>query len=198
MIKDFDKFRIIGMGNEALNAAGKAKNDEFYTQIADIETECRHYKGHFKGKTIFCNCDDPYESDFFKYFALNFNHLGLKKLIASCYIGSPIANTQLSLFDDESAENKTTKHPHKIEITEMADEKAGDMRGLPLVEYILRNKKNVLTRLEGDGDFRSSECIELLKEADIVVTNPPFSLFREYVAQLMEYEKNFLIIGSMN
>jgi hypothetical protein len=186
------------VGNKTLNAASRAKNDEFYTQIADIETECRHYKGHFKGKTIFCNCDDPYESDFFKYFALNFNHLGLKKLLASCYIGSPIANTQLSLFDYESAENKTTKSPHKIEITEMADENAGDMKGLPLVEYILRNKKNVLTRLQGDGDFRSSECLDMLKEADIVVTNPPFSLFREYIAQLIEYDKKFLIIGSLN
>jgi hypothetical protein len=186
------------MGNETLRNAGKAKNDEFYTQISDIEKECRHYKGHFKDKTILCNCDDPYESEFFKYFALNFNHLGLKKLLASCYIGSPIANTQLSLFDYEDAENKTTKSPHKIEITEMIDENAGDMRGLPLVEYILRNKKNALTRLLGDGDFRSTECIEMLKEADIVVTNPPFSLFREYVAQLMEYEKKFLIIGNQN
>jgi hypothetical protein len=186
------------MGNETLNNASKAKNDEFYTQISDITKECTHYKGQFKGKTIFCNCDDPYESEFFKYFALNFNHLELKKLIASCYIGSPIANTQLSLFDYESAESKTTKSPHKIEITEMADENAGDMRGLPLVEYLLRNRKNALTRLQGDGDFRSPECIEILKEADIVVTNPPFSLFREYVAQLMEYEKRFLIIGNKN
>jgi hypothetical protein len=186
------------MGNETLNAAGRAKNDEFYTQISDIEKECNHYREHFKGKTIFCNCDDPYESDFFRYFALIFNLAGLKKLLASCYIGSPIANTQLSLFDYESAENKTTKSPHRIEITEMKDDNAGDMRGLPLVEYILRNRKNALTRLRGDGDFRSSECLEMLKEADIVVTNPPFSLFREYVAQLIEYNKKFLIIGNKN
>lgn len=186
------------MGNETLRNAGKAKNDEFYTQISDIEKECRHYTGHFKGKTVFCNCDDPYESEFFKYFALNFNHLGLKKLIASCYIGSPIANTQLSLFDHESAENKTTKSPHKIEITEMVDENAGDIKGLPLVEHLLRNRKNVLTRLQGDGDFRSAECVEMLKSCDIVVTNPPFSLFREYVAQLIEYDKKFLIIGNKN
>ena len=112
------------MSNETLRNAGRAKNDEFYTQISDIEKECSHYKGHFKGKTIFCNCDDPYESEFFKYFALNFNHLGLKKLLASCYIGSPIVNTQLSLFDYESAENKTTKSPHRIVITEVADENA--------------------------------------------------------------------------
>jgi hypothetical protein len=186
------------MGNETLNAANKAKNDEFYTQISDITKECSHYKGYFKDKTVFCNCDDPYESDFFKYFALNFNHLGLKKLLASCYIGSPIANTQLSLFDYESTENKTTKHPHRIEITEIPDENAEGERGLPLVESLLRNKKNALTRLQGDGDFRSPECIEILKSCDIVVTNPPFSLFREYVAQLIEYEKKFLIIGNVN
>jgi hypothetical protein len=186
------------MGNKTLNAAGKAKNDEFYTQISDIAKECTHYKEHFKGKTIFCNCDDPYESDFFKYFALNFNHFGLKKLLASCYIGSPIANTQLSLFDYESAENKTTKSPHKIEITEVVEEDADGVRGLTLVENLLRNRKNALSRLQGNGDFRSSECVEMLKEADIVVTNPPFSLFREYVAQLMEYDKKFLIIGNKN
>ena len=186
------------MRSEPLNAAGKAKNDEFYTQLSDIEKECSHYKGHFRGKTIFCNCDDPYESAFFKYFALNFNHLGLKKLIASCYIGSPIANTQLSLFDYESAENKTTKSPHRIVITEVTDENADGAVDLADVELLLRNRKNTLTRLQGDGDFRSSECIEMLKEADIVVTNPPFSLFREYVAQLMEYEKEFLIIGNQN
>ena len=186
------------MSNETLRNAGRAKNDEFYTQISDIEKECSHYKGHFKGKTIFCNCDDPYESEFFKYFALNFNHLGLKKLLASCYIGSPIVNTQLSLFDYESAENKTTKSPHRIVITEVADENADGAVDLADVELLLRNRKNALTRLQGDGDFRSAECIEMLKEADIVVTNPPFSLFREYVAQLMEYEKEFLIIGNQN
>jgi hypothetical protein len=186
------------MGNETLNAASKAKNDEFYTQISDIAKECSHYKEHFKGKTIFCNCDDPYESDFFKYFALNFNHLGLKKLIASCYIGSPIANTQLSLFDYESAEHKTTKSPHKIEIIEVAEEDAEGARGLDLVKNLLRNRKNALTRLQGDGDFRSSECVEMLKESDVVVTNPPFSLFREYVSQLIEYGKNFLILGNQN
>jgi hypothetical protein len=186
------------MDNETLRNAGKAKNDEFYTQISDIEKECSHYTEHFKGKTIFCNCDDPYESDFFKYFALNFNYLGLKKLIASCYSGSPIANTQLSLFDYESAENKTTKSPHKIEITEVTDENADGAVDLADVELLLRNRKNALTRLRGDGDFRSLECIEMLKEADIVVTNPPFSLFREYVAQLIEYGKKFLIIGNVN
>lgn len=186
------------MANTSLKKANKAKNDEFYTQLSDIEKECQHYIKHFKNKVVFCNCDDPYESNFFKYFAIYFNVLGLKKLIASCYIGSPITNKQLSLFDHENAENKTTKHPHRIEITEMADENAGDMKGLPLVEYILRNRKNALTRLHGDGDFRSHECVEMLKEADIVVTNPPFSLFRDYVAQIMEYKKKFIIIGNKN
>jgi hypothetical protein len=150
------------MGNKALKAASKAKNDEFYTQIADIERECYHYKNYFEGKTVFCNCDDPYESVFFKYFAMNFNQFGLKKLLASCYIGSPIANTQLSLFDHESTENKTTKHPHRIEITNVIDKNAGDAKGLALVEYLLRNRKNALTRLQGDGDFRSPECLEML------------------------------------
>ena len=184
--------------NSTLHSAKNAKNDEFYTQMADIERELRHYREQFRGKVIFCNCDDPYESNFFKYFALSFNFLGLKKLIATCYAGSPIANTQLSLFDHEPVEDKTTRAPHKIEIVEVEDYNGDTAVDLADVEYLLRNKKNVLTRLKGDGDFRSPECIEFLKQADIVVTNPPFSLFREYVAQLMEYDKKFLIIGSMN
>ena len=158
-----------------------------------IEAEMHYYREHLRGKTIFWNCDDPYESNFFIYFALNFNFLGLKKLIATCYVGSPIANTQLSLFDDEAPENKTTRNPHKIEITEVTDENSDGAVDLADVELLLRNKKNVLTRLKGDGDFRSPECIELMKQADIVATNPPFSLFREYMAQLMEYEKKFII-----
>jgi hypothetical protein len=185
-------------GNQNLQAANKAKNDEFYTQLDDIAAELRRYKEHFRGKVIFCNCDDPYESNFFKYFALNFNFLGLKKLIATCYIGSPIANTQMSLFDYEPIEEKTTKSPHKIIITEVADYNADGAVDLADVEYLLRNRKNTLTRLEGDGDFRSPECVELLKQADIVVTNPPFSLFREYVAQLVEYDKKFLVLGDQN
>lgn len=185
-------------GNKNLRQANKAKKDEFYTQLSDIEKEMWHYKEQFRDKVVFCNCDDPYESNFFKYFALNFNFLGLKKLIATCYIGSPIANTQLSLFDYEPAEDKTTKVPHKIEITEVGDENGDGAFDLSDVEYLLRNRKNVLSRLKGDGDFRSAECVELLKEADIVVTNPPFSLFREYVKQLMDYQKSFIIIGNLN
>jgi hypothetical protein len=184
--------------NSALNTAKSVKNDEFYTQMPDIETELRHYKGQFRDKVIFCNCDDPYESNFFKYFAMRFNLFGLKKLIATCYIGSPIANTELSLFDHEPVENKTTRSPHKIEIVEVDDYNKDGAVDLADVEYLLRNHKNTLTRLKGDGDFRSTECIEILKQADIVVTNPPFSLFREYVSQLDEYEKKFLIIGDQN
>ena len=184
--------------NKDLHKAKDAKKDEFYTQLTDIERELRYYEDHFKGKVVYCNCDDPYESYFFKYFALKFNFLGLKKLIATCYIGSPIANTELSLFDDESEENKTTKVPHKIEITEIPDMNNDGAVDLTDVELLLASDKNHLTRLKGDGDFRSNECIELLKQADIVVTNPPFSLFREYVAQLIEYEKKFVIIGHQN
>jgi len=184
--------------NKDLHKAKDAKKDEFYTQLSDIERELRFYKGHFKNKVVYCNCDDPYESNFFKYFALNFNFLGLKKLIATCYIGSPIANTLLSLFDDESEENKTTRVPHKIEITEIPDINNDGTVDLTDVKLLLGSNKNYLTRLKGDGDFRSKECIELLKQSDIVVTNPPFSLFREYVEQLVKYEKQFLIIGNIN
>ena len=160
----------------------------------------RHYREHFRGKVIFCNCDDPYESNFFKYFAINFEFLGLKKLIATCYAGSPVEGEQLSLFDVGSLEGKNTdtKQPYKIEISEVRDENADGAIDLADVEYLLKNRKNTLTLLKGDGDFRSPECIELLKEADIVITNPPFSLFREYVAQLIEYGKKYIIIGPKN
>ena len=185
--------------NKDLQAANKAKKDEFYTQLSDIENELKHYKKHFKDKIVFCNCDDPYESNFFKYFAMNFNQLGLKKLIATCYAGSPIADTQLSLFEnDDQINNTKTGVPHKIIISEVTDLNGDGAINLADVEYLLKNDKNVLTRLEGTGDFRSNECVELIKEADIVVTNPPFSLLREYVAQLVEYQKSFLIIGNVN
>ena len=186
------------MANRDLKKAKIDKNDEFYTQISDIEKECSNYKEHFKGKTVFCNCDDPYESNFFKHFAMSFNSLGLKKLVATCYAGSPIANKELSLFDDETIENKTTRSPHKIEITEIPDMNKDGAVDLADVKLLLSSNKNNLTRLKGNGDFRSQECIDILKEADVVVTNPPFSLFREYVSQLVEYEKKFLIIGNTN
>ena len=186
--------------NQTLQNAKKAQNDEFYTQLNDIENELRHYKDHFRGKVIFCNCDDPYESNFFKYFAMNFNYMGLKKLTATCYAESAVAGEQLSLFDIAGFEKKSDdkKHPYKIEITEVRDENEDGAIDLADVRHLLKNRKNMLTLLEGDGDFRSPECIKMLIEADIVVTNPPFSLFREYVAQLMEYDKKFLIIGGQN
>jgi len=188
------------MATELFEKAKKNKADEFYTQLSDIEAEMRHYKEHFSDKVILCNCDDPFESNFFKYFAMNFNFLGLKKLIATCYTGSPVAGEQLSLFDvmNLKGESFEEKQPHKIEISEVTDENDDGAIDLADVEYLLKNKKNALTLLEGNGDFRSAECIKLLKEADIVVTNPPFSLFREYVAQLVEYDKRFLIIGNIN
>ena len=175
--------------NTGLSNANKAKKDEFYTQLADIEVELKHYKKHFKGKTVFCNCDDPYESNFFKYFAMNFNYLGLKKLIATCYDSSPVAGEQLSLFPD--------KRPYMIRITEVADANGDGAIDLTDVEYLLKSRQNVIRKLR-DGDFRSEECVEILKEADIVVTNPPFSLFRDFVGQLVKYNKQFLIIGNQN
>ncbi|MCL1992138.1 MAG: adenine-specific methyltransferase EcoRI family protein [Spirochaetes bacterium] len=186
------------MGNKSLQSAIKAKNDEFYTQISDIEKECSNYKEHFRGKSIFCNCDDPYESNFFKHFAMSFKSWGLEKIVATCYAGSPIANKELSLFDDESEEGKTTKTPHKIVITDIPDMNMDGAVDLTDVKLLLGSDKNHLTRLNQDGDFRSQECVEILKEADIVVTNPPFSLFREFVAQLDEHQKKFLIIGNKN
>ena len=185
------------MANKNLNAAKEAKKDEFYTQLSDIENELRHYKEHFRDKVVLCNCDDPYESNFFKYFALNFNSLGLKKLIATCYDGSPITGQELQLFtfDDEGEDKRIA---YKVEITEVTDVNGDGVVNLADVQYLLQNDKNVLSLLKGHGDFCSAECIELLKQADIVCTNPPFSLFREYVAQLMKYEKKFLILGNIN
>ena len=185
------------MANKNLTAAKAAKNDEFYTQLTDIERELQHYWQHFRGKVVLCNCDDPYESNFFKYFALRFNQLGLKKLICTCYDGSPVMGSELSLFALD-AEGEEKKVAYKVEITEVSDVNGDGAVDLADVEYLIKNDKNVLSVLRGNGDFRSQECIELLKEADIVVTNPPFSLFREYVAQLVQYEKKFLIIGNKN
>lgn len=182
--------------NRDLNAAGRAKKDEFYTQLNDIEDELRHYKKHFRGKVVLCNCDDPYESNFFKYFALNFNRLGLKKLIATCYSGSPITGAQLSLFGDSSDEERRT--PYKAVVTTVHDTTGDGGVDMLDVAELFRLGENEIERLEGNGDFRSAECEALLDEADIVVTNPPFSLFREYVAQLMKHGKKFIIIGNVN
>ena len=188
------------MGNEGLKAANKAKADEFYTQLSDIENELKKYWNHFKDKVVFCNCDDPYESNFFKYFALNFNKLGLKKLITTCYAGSPIISKQLSLLDVNGLvlDKKYIKSPYKLEINEITDINKDGTINMVDVEEIIKNKKNVLSLLKGDGDFRSEECLELLKQADIVVTNPPFSLFREYIEQLIENNKKFIVLGNMN
>lgn len=185
---------------EDLTKAKKEKNDEFYTELTDIDKELRYYTEHFKDKIVFCNCDDPYESNFFKYFALNFNHLGLKKLICTCYAGSPVVSTQLSLFDIEGLviKKEFPKTAYKIEITEVNDFDGDGTVNLSDIEYLLKNKKNTLTLLNGNGDFRSKECVELLKQSDVVVTNPPFSLFREYIAQLIKYNKKFLVLSNMN
>lgn len=187
------------MATELMGNAKKKKVDEFYTQLSDIELELKNYKDCFKNKTIFCNCDDPYESNFFKYFAMNFNFLGLKKLICTSYDSSPIAYTQLSFLE---AKKKVfvnqNRRAYKIEITEVLDYNGDGAVDLSDVEYLLKSRKNSLTMLQGDGDFRSYECIELLKECDLVVTNPPFSLFREYVTQLVNHNKNFIIMGNTN
>lgn len=185
--------------NLLLRKADKEKKDEFYTQLSDIEKELKYYKDHFKWKTVFCNCDDPYESNFFKYFASNFNFLWLKKLIATWYSTSPIAFTQLPLFEVAGYEGQPNK-AYKIEINEVYDANGDWAINLADVEYLLKTWKwkNKLTLLKWDWDFRSEESIKLLKQSDIIVTNPPFSLFREYVAQLMKYKKTFLIIGNVN
>ncbi len=183
--------------NSNLHKASQAKKDEFYTQLVDIEKELKHYKDQFKGKVVYCNCDDPYESNFFKYFASNFKALKLKKLITTSYVPSAIAGGQLSLFQIEGLK-PDGKQPFRIEITEVPDIDGDGAISLDDVEHLLKHNKNTATPLKGNGDFRSEECIELLKEANIVVTNPPFSLFREYLAQLVEYDKKFLIIGNLN
>lgn len=183
-------------GNGTLAAAKRAKNDEFYTQLADIEKELRHYKRHFKGKTVLCNCDDPFESKFFEYFAKKFNSLGLKKLIATCYATSPIAGRRLSISDvDPGAEPGT---PYKAVVTKVYDKTGDGYVDMFDVRELFASGENSLERLEGDGSFDSPECLELMDEADIVVTNPPFSRFRDYVAALMGHGKKFLIIGSQN
>ena len=197
-------------GNKNLRSADKAKSDEFYTQLTDIEKELRHYKQHFAGKIVLCNCDDPFESNFFKYFVLNFNRLGLKKLIATCYSTSPIMGKQLKykvekngqmsfLFnDDDIVEEDIRKRPYKAEVTKVYDTTGDGGVDMYDVAQLFVSGENTLTELTGDGDFRSPECLALLDEADIVVTNPPFSLFREYIATLMAHDKKFVIIGHQN
>ena len=184
--------------NSDLTVAKSAKKDEFYTQLTDIEKELRHYRKHFKDKVVLCNCDDPFESNFFKYFVLNFNRLGLKKLMATCYTGSPIANQQLSIFDVLGNTEKVENKPYKAIVTTVYDKSGDGSVDMLDVAELFKSGENTLTELIGDGDFRSAECLALLDESDIVVTNPPFSLFREYVATLMEHDKKFIIIGNIN
>lgn len=184
--------------NADLHGAKMAKKDEFYTELTDIEKEMRHYRKHFAGKTVLCNCDDPFESNFFKYFVLNFNRLGLKKLLATCYAGSPITGGELSLFDIFGEEEKPKNTPYKAVVTKVCDTTGNGGVDMMDVAELFKRGENELSELTGDGDFRSEECLALLDEADIVITNPPFSLFREYVATLMEHEKKFIIIGNVN
>ncbi len=219
-------------GNTNLQTANRARNDEFYTQLNDIANELKHYKHHFYNKTVLCNCDDPFESNFFKYFASMFNELHLKKLICTCWYKSPIVYKELPFDDNNDEDNGSYKIPeeesaddigmaaeqgvgdakkaedvttvgishekaaYKIEITEVTDLNNDGATDIKDVKLLL--EKHPPQKLKEHGDFRSKECIEFLKEADIVVTNPPFSLFREYVAQLFQYNKKFLIIGNQN
>jgi len=188
--------------NRNLGAAKGAKQDEFYTQYVDIQKEIEAYlefdPDTFRGKVVYCNCDDPFESNFFKYFAANFNKLGLKKLVTTSYDGSPIAGAQLT-FGEYDEGNGTRQKPKAIaiEIEEVKDVNGDGATGIEDVKLFLKRNPHTRTRLAGGGDFRSSECIALLSEADVVVTNPPFSLFREYIAQLVKHEKRFLIIGNV-
>ena len=164
-------------GNKNLNSAKTGKKDEFYTQLSDIEKELKHYKVHFKDKVVFCNCDDPRVSNFFHYFSFNFEKLGLKKLVTTC-------------FKSQSADLFSENNSEQAIYLEYNGDKNGD--NVPNPEEI------GIVNLKGDGDFRSKECIELLKKSDVVVTNPPFSLFREYVSQLIEHDKKFVIVGHQN
>ncbi|MFA5097599.1 MAG: adenine-specific methyltransferase EcoRI family protein [Candidatus Margulisiibacteriota bacterium] len=201
------------MANAHLTNAKRAKNDEFYTQYDDIQKEIEAYVEYdpdvFKGKVIYCNCDDPFESNFVKFFANRFNGYGIKKLVATSYVGSPIAQTELQfsipgeIRRKKELPEKKRKKAFKIEINEVSDLTKDGVINLDDVKYLLKHDKNASSLLHGDekytaGDFRSKECVELLRRSDIVVTNPPFSLFREYVKQLFDYNKKFVIIGNMN
>ena len=186
-------------GNAALSARNRNSADEFYTSLTDVEAELRHYREQLRGKVIFCNCDDPYESNFFKYFAMNFNHLGLKKLISTSYAGSSIAGEQIPLFEVEGLrDSRPPREVYKVEITEVPDRNNDGAIDLLDVEDLLRRDGNVVTPLQGDGDFASPECLALLDEADIVVTNPPWSLIRTFIPLLIEQGKEFLVLGDQN
>lgn len=195
------------MANCHLTNAKKEKNDEFYTQYIDIQKEIGAYleydRNTFRNKIVYCNCDDPFESNFFRYFVLNFNKLGLKKLITTSYKPSSVANTQLGLFGDDKTLTKS-KGRHKITANKFIINEVNDIDGdgefnlKDVAQQLKANKQNEWTPLDCDGDFRSEECVDLLKQSDIVVTNPPFSLFRDYIKQLFDYNKKFIIIGNMD
>jgi hypothetical protein len=195
-------------GNRTLSSAKSAKQDEFYTQYVDIQKEVEAYlefdPDTFRGKIVYCNCDDPFESNFFKYFAANFNKLGLKRLITTSYDGSPIAG-QMSLFPEHTEGNGKRPRPKAVGVIldQVKDENNDGAADIEDVKLFLKRNKAARIALKADekypgGDFRSADCVELLKQADIVVTNPPFSLFREYVTQLIEQKKGLLIIGNQN
>jgi hypothetical protein len=205
---DNDKKMRKSPKNRSLNAAKAAKQDEFYTRYEDIQKEIEAYLEYdpntFRDKIVYCNCDDPFESNFFKYFAINFNRLGLKKLITTSYEGSPIAG-QMSLFPEyfEGNGKRQKRKAIAVILDQVKDENGDGAVDLTDVELFLNNNDAARIALKGyanypGGDFRSPECVEFLKQADIVVTNPPFSLFREYVALLVKYNKKFIIIGNMN
>jgi hypothetical protein len=195
------------MATSNLTNAKNAKNDEFYTQFSDIQKEIESYMEYnsdvFRNKVVYCNCDDPFESNFFRYFVLNFNRIGLKQLITTSYKPSPIANTQLELFGDDKTLIKSKGRPkitaNRFIINKVHDiDSNGEFNLKDVAMQLKTNKHNEWQPLDGEGDFRSDECINLLKQSDIVVTNPPFSLFREYVKQLFDYNKKFVIIGNKN
>ena len=189
--------------NRKLTAAREAKQDEFYTRYVDIQKEVEAYlefdPDTFRGKVVYCNCDDPFESNFFKYFATNFNRLGLKRLVSTSYDGSPIAGAQLT-FGEYDEGNGTRQKPKAIavEIEKVKDSNGNGANGIEDVKLFLERNPHTRTPLAEGGDFRSPECVELLKQSDIVVTNPPFSLFSAFVAQLLKHRKKFLIIGNTN
>jgi hypothetical protein len=193
--------------NKNLSSARKIKNDEFYTQYGDIQKEMEAYLDYdsevFRGKVIYCNCDDPFESNFFRYFVLNFKKLNLKQLITTSYKPSPIANRQLELFGDDITIIPKKSRPkvtaNKFVISDVGDiDGDGEFNLKDVAQQLKENKNNEWSPLDEDGDFRSEECIQLLKQSDIIITNPPFSLFREFITQLTRYEKRFAIIGNMN
>lgn len=181
--------------NKGLNKAGKAKKDEFYTDYDVIQSELNYYEDKFAGKTVLCNCDDPFESNFAKFFLRNFNYLKLKRLICTSYAGSSMTGTQLSLFDDYN-EPVSSQHGYVLDITNVP---MSNGRGVSDADITtLLHQKGMVKRLKGNGNYASDECLNYLKQSDIVVTNPPFSKFRSYLATLIEYDKKFLIIGNVN